>query len=219
MEHSISSPSNRSWQAWSYVLLLTFLVGFVQFLTERWLLTEEVYIQSLSEKMPVKQLEQLLLIKADTEWLSIVIAVVSWGLGILFMGGWLTAGLSLFDYKLSWRGALDIALEAALIPIIAEVVKILWFGFSSTPFTLTDFRDTELISLQCFFTQAVDPDWLWAVLGYCNLFELGYCFLLVLGVQHYLTCSHRKAWGLIGLIYGSLLILILSGNIFLHSLY
>ena len=97
-------------------------------------------------------------------------------------------GLFLSGHELTYSGCFNIVTCAEFIFLLSAAVKIIWFKFHYPSGTLTDWHKIYVLSLLSVFDN-VSADWYYP-LQTVNLFEIGYWFLLALGIRKNTNLSY-----------------------------
>jgi hypothetical protein len=105
-------------------------------------------------------------------------------------------------FKDTWR----IVLMAQWSAIVAVFVKVFWFGFYHTQYSLEELQSFSPLSLINLFDRKTVDVWLTYPIQLVNLFELAYWVLLVIGIKHLLKRTWLKSIEMVFLSYGLALI-------------
>jgi hypothetical protein len=122
-------------------------------------------------------------------WKFTVIAFVIW------------VGCFLFGYRVTYWQCWGVVIGAEYIFLIPEILKIIWFMVIETDPTYYDISAFYPFSLMHFFDYySIDKRWAYPLRA-LNVFEIGYWFLLVAGIQHYAKKEKKIVWFIVGCSY------------------
>jgi len=115
-------------------------------------------------------------------WKFTVIAFVVW------------VGCFLFGYRVTYGQCWGLVIVCEFIFLAPELLKIGWFLFIETDPRLADIRAFYPFSLMNFFDYTeLDKRYVYPLKA-LNIFEIGYCLLLVSGVHFFARKQKKTAW-------------------------
>ncbi len=163
------------------LLLFFFLVLFTVLLGEMatyLLKLNQLIYKDLSEQLTLRQIEKIFETKTRWAWAGYVvlpflffvkITVIAW---VLAIGGFFK------ELPLSHGRYFRIVLLAEFVFLIPAILKIVWFYFFETDFTLEQIQQFVPFSLQSVIDTSDFPNWALYPLQIINLFEVAYWVLL-----------------------------------------
>lgn len=167
-------------------LLFLLLVGNVllfNFLNSHLLISESLYFNSLGEQLTYEQIENLLAQGKKWEWLGYAILPVVYLVKLSFVAACLSVGLLFVNNKFAFKKMFGVALVAEFVFLLPTLLKILWFLFVQTDYTLKDLQLFYPLSALHFFDYNVLESWWVYPLQTFNVFEIAYWLVLARGIQ------------------------------------
>jgi hypothetical protein len=159
-------------------LILLILLWSLMYLTKITLISDELYFGSYSDKLGYDQIKIVLDNNKKWEWLAYclipIIYIVKCGLVTLT----LLLGLFFTSNQLEFKRIFKIAVCAEFVFIVPSVVRLLWFLFIQTTYTLQDLQYFYPLSALNMFDQNTLEPWLIYPLQVFNVFEIIYCIAL-----------------------------------------
>jgi hypothetical protein len=148
------------------------------------LITDSLYFNNFSDKLSYSQIEDKLVQVKKWQWLGYVFIPIKILIKLTFTTIFLSVGAlfnsNRFEFKKMW----GVALVAEFVFIIPIILKIFWFAFIQTNYTLKDLQLFYPLSLLNFFDANNIEPWLLYPLQVFNVFELAYWLLLARGITH-----------------------------------
>jgi hypothetical protein len=105
-------------------------------------------------------------------------------------------------FKDTWR----IVLIAQWSAVLALFIKLFWFGFYKTQFSLEELQSFSPLSLINLFDRKTLDAWFMYPIQLINVFELAYWIILVVGIKQLLQRTWLKSIEMVFLSYGLALI-------------
>lgn len=96
-----------------------------------------------------------------------------------------------------------VAIQAELVLLLPSLLKLLWFLFVQTDYSLQDLQFFYPLSLLNLFDAKAMSPYLLYPLQLANLFEVAYWFALAYGVSQLIEIPMPKAFGVVATSYGS----------------
>ena len=176
-------------------------------------LVYEYYIENLSQDLLNEAIEK----KNNWEWLfHLIIPLI-----ILLRSGLvalcLNIGLFFYDTenKIKFKQLFRAALLGEFVLVLVGFVKLLYFLFIKTDYTLQDIQQFYPLSYINFLDIENLEPWLIYPLQTINLFEITYFFVLVYGVHKLLKNNYWKSFEITAASYGTGLVIWLGLVMFL----
>lgn len=185
-------------------------------LSKELLLTEEIYVATLSEQMGVDRVQAMLQLQAKWEWVGYAILPLLYLLKFTLIALCLNVGTLLFSYRIPFKKLFRLAMVAEVVFLVPVLLKLLWFLRVQTSFTLEDLQYFYPLSLLNLFESGSVAKWWVYPLQLVNVFELVYWLLLAYGLHRLLRTHYDRALTLVlssylpGLLLWATLIVFLS---------
>ncbi len=116
------------------------------------------------------------------EWLSYAIIPVFYAVKLCLVACCLSIGTFFINNRFEFKKMWGVALVAEFVFIVPTILKILWFAFIQTDYTLKDLQLFYPLSLLNLFDVGSVEPWLLYPLQVFNVFEVVYWLLLAWGV-------------------------------------
>lgn len=172
------------------------------FLGEHLLIEDSLIYEFLEGKFSYEKIAKIVDSNNKWKWLSYVLLPILLLMKNLFVAFCLTVGCVLGKIKNNFEKFFLIAISAEFIFLIPGVIKLLWFVFFETNYTLQDlqfFSPLSVISL--FDPNELDP-WLVYPIQLLNVFELLYWLALAWQLQEVLEMPFSESLGFVAKTYG-----------------
>lgn len=199
------------------LFIIIILYIFVSYLTNKFLSLEDLIYGFYSEQFAKEQIEQIIQNKEKWSWINYAIIPVL----ILIRGSLvalcLNVGLFFYDTenKIKFKQLFRIALLGEFVLVLVGFVKLLYFLFIKTDYTLQDIQQFYPLSYINFLDIENLEPWLIYPLQTINLFEIAYFFVLVYGVHKLLKNNYWKSFEITAASYGTGLVIWLGLVMFL----
>ncbi|WP_147300537.1 hypothetical protein [Tenacibaculum gallaicum] len=196
------------------VLILTY---FTTFISVNLLNTEEIIFKYYSEQFTEKEIYNLIDSQKKLSWLTYSIAPILILIRTSLVALCLNIGLFFYDTenKIKFKQLFKVALLGEFVLVFVGFVKLLYFLFIKTDYTLQDIQQFYPLSYINFLDiENIEP-WLIYPLQTINLFEIAYFFVLVYGVHKLLKNNYWKSFEITAASYGTGLVIWLGLVMFL----
>jgi hypothetical protein len=198
-----------------FFLVQCSLLVITSFFTKEMFLTNEFYYENFSEQISFNEINRAIGFQNKWGWLGYLLVPIFYALKFSITASMLFIGVFFLELKYSFKRLFQIAMIAEAIFLIPLVLKIAWFAFFQTDFTLEDFTSFYPLSLQnIFIGNPVEP-WFLYPLQVVNVFELGYWFVLAAGISMAFKEDFYNSFSLVVKSYGLGLLLWVTLMIFL----
>lgn len=177
--------------------LLTVLTLLVAAFSNLFLITDELYYQSLGEQLSIEQITQYLNVQNKYELLSYLFLILISLLKFSAIALAIYTVTILFGIKVTFKNIFRIVILAEFIFLIPLFLKFAWFYFIQSNYTLEDLQFFYPLSLlNIFETGTVSQLWVYP-LQLLNIFEVAYWFLLALGIKQLIQSDFDKSLKLV----------------------
>lgn len=169
--------------------------------------TDNIIAQNLSEKYTQEMISNYLNLRNVWTWVIYIFILVAVYVTTSLIALIILLVIELYylnenktnvKFKDTWR----IVLCAQWSTVLVIFVKVLWFGFYHTQYTLEELQSFSPLSLINFFDRKTLDVWLVYPIQLINLFELAYWIILIIGIKKLLNRSWLKSVEMIFLSYG-----------------
>lgn len=181
-----------------YCLLLLLIQASFQYL----LVSDNLYFNALQTQLSYEQIENILAQGKKWQWLGYLALPVVLLLKFSLVTCCLCLGYFFSSNKFVFKSFFGLSIVAELLFILPALLKILWFLFVQTDYSLNDLNQFYPLSLLNLFNQETLPRYWIYPLATLNMFEVVYWFLLAYGVAGETGLSYNKSFGLVMSSYG-----------------
>nr|WP_271543886.1 hypothetical protein [Pelobium sp.] len=161
-------------------------------MTSTLLYTDDFYREILSLQLPDKTINSILETKKQYSFFLYPISVVLEIIKYLVITFLVATGLLIFGYKIKFKRILKIVVISDLILIIPSVLKILWFNFYKTNYSLQDLQLFYPLSILNLLNTNISNIWIYP-LQLLNVFEISYWIALAYGISKLINNNFDKA--------------------------
>jgi hypothetical protein len=167
-------------------LLFLLLVGTVLlfgFLNSYVLINEGLYFNNFAEQLSYEQIEDMLAQGKKWEWLGYAIIPVIYLIKLSLVAACLSVGVFFVSNQFEFKRLWGVALVAEFVFVVPIIVKILWFAFVQTDYSLKDLQFFYPLSALNFFDYKHLESWWVYPLQTLNVFEVLYWVVLAWQMQ------------------------------------
>ena len=177
-------------------LLLVAAMSLFVFLSSYILVYDGLYYSSLGEQFSYEQIKEMLQQGRKYEWLGYVLLPVMLLIKITFVASCLSIGLFFSANKFEFKKLFGVALEAEFVFLIPTILKVLWFAFVQTNYSLKDLQLFYPLSALNFFDAATLQPWWVYPLQLLNVFEAVYWVVLIKNINRISPFGTERRAGL-----------------------
>lgn len=196
---------------------IVFIYLFIELISKKALINNELIYNFYSEQLAKEQIYKLLENQQKWAWVGYVLMPIIVLIRTSLVSICLSIGLFLYntDDKTKFNQLFKIAIVGEFVLVLVGFVKLIYFFYIKTNYTLEDIQQfyplsyTNLLNLE-----NLEP-WLIYPLQTINLFEIGYFFVLVFGLNKLLKNKFTKSFEIVAVSYGTGLIIWLGLIMFL----
>jgi len=164
-------------------LLLILIISLTLFVSQNFIVTNEVISEALQLQLSLDRIQQLLDFRDQWAWINYVALPIIYLIKFGLVSLWILCGTVLFGYKVSFKAIFHVVLVAEFVWLVPSFLSIIWFGFIDTDYSLVDIQYFQPLSLLNFFDGlSLDP-WVVFPLRAFNVFEVIYALVLTLGMR------------------------------------
>ncbi len=167
---------------WHLFLAITSFYLILVCISNAFIITDNIYYNTLSNKIPIEEINRLLSFQKDYSWVSYLVQIVALLIKVYFTAGCIFIGLFLGEAKLKFNKIVKVVL-------LSEVVFMLYGGIRLVLIYTGDFSTLDQIqhfwplSLFSLFPPESIPAWLFYPLYLVNIAEVAYWALLAWGIS------------------------------------
>jgi hypothetical protein len=183
--------------------------------TDYLLFSENLYYNAYAEQLTYEQISKLIKNQHRWQWLNYIILPIFYLLKFALVASCLGLGLYLATNRWVFKPFFEAAIKAEFVLLIPSLIKILWFLFVQTDYTLNDLQFFYPLSLINIFEPGTVEPYLLYPLQVLNLFEVAYWFALAYGVARVIKEPLEEGFKLVMASYGSGLVLWVAFVMFL----
>lgn len=174
------------------------------FFNREFILIDEVYYNSLNERLAVDRIEEILSFQEKWAWLNYFMLPIMILFQIFLVTLCLNIGTILLDYKIQFKQLFRIVTNATIVFAVARLFIILgtWAFFEVS--TFEDFNKGVIFSLSLLSIIGQEGMELWLIypLTALNLFEVFFCLILAAGLNYSLDKKYVESLGFVIATYG-----------------
>lgn len=195
---------NKSWP-----IFLFLIIGYnlVVILSNKYILTEDLYYYSLGEQLTLDKIEQLFFLKSKFEWLNYVFVSLSLIIKLILIAIVLYTGVLLSSLTVKFKNLFRIVLQTEFLFLFAIFIRFYWIYFFIDDLSLTKLGYFQPLSIINFLKTEEIAAFLVYPLQLVNLFEIGYWFLLAYLLMNLIKKSFWKSFEFVLSTYGVALII------------
>lgn len=206
MNSTIILPGVRSHFTFDKRLYFVFLCLcnlFIVYLSNEFLLTDDVYYQTYGEQVAIERIESYLEFKRELWWLGYTFVPITLLIKIGLVTVCLNTGTLMVNIKTSFGQLFKIALVGEGVFVATNLIRIFWLAFVKDVQVLSDIQFFYPLSLINLFDPTTIESWYTYPLITSNVFEITYFLVLALGIHWKLNRPFGKSLRLVTASYGT----------------
>jgi hypothetical protein len=166
------------------------------------IMSDDLVYDSLINQISYERISEVIDQGKKWKWLSYALIPILVSVRIFFVVICFSIGGLFFNIENGFKKFFSIATNAEYLLIVPGVVKLLWFSFFQTNYTLTDLQYFSPLSVFNFFNPTEIDPWLVYPLQLLNAFELLYWFVLAYQLKEVLNENLSGSIGFVAKTYG-----------------
>lgn len=171
---------------YSLFLALAIIYTLITIYIDKFLVSTDIYKQSLAHNLTQEQIKDLLGLKDKYTWFTYLFGVIFIFTKCSLIAFIIYAGLTLYGVNIGLRKSLKIVLLAEFLFLIPLIIKTAWFTFIENDFTLERIQSFYPLSLLSLFSSSDAFDQMWVYpFQTLNIFEVIYWFALAAGIKYF----------------------------------
>ncbi len=161
------------------LIILSILTVLFSFISVRILPVNDLLYQSYSEKLTTAQIEKIFALQEKWQWVSYIIVPILLLIKVTVIASILYVGAFFYSKaKVTFKQLFNVVVKAEFVFLGVGVLKIVWFYFFQTNYTLEDLQYFyPLSALNIVGYKGLEP-WFVYPFQVLNLFELAYWLIL-----------------------------------------
>ena len=171
-----NSPMKQSSHLLFFELCLSYCL--ILFATQLFLVNDDLYFNSLSDKLSYERILEILTERQKWSWLNYVIVPVFFFLKLFLISICFTVGAFVVNLKLSFKVFFRVAIIAEFVFVAPPLIKLFWFVLFRTNYGFEDLQYFSPLSIISLIGAKEVESWLVYPLQLLNIFELLYWFAL-----------------------------------------
>lgn len=187
---------------WTYFLFYCLITIIITWLNQTFIISDSLYYNSFAESMTVEKIEEFIDSTKKWSWVSYSLVPFFYLLKFTLVASCISTGLYFQENRFRFKEAFGLAIWAEGVFILVAVIKLLWFVFIQTNYTLQDLQFFFPLSTLNFFDVKHLESYLVYPLQVLNLFELVNWFVLAYGIKKMLGSSLERGMTVVASSYG-----------------
>lgn len=184
-------------------LLLILCFAFFIFISEEFLISDNLYYEHYGSQLSFERIESLIKFRDQWKWVFYAILPLLYVLKFAILSTWILIGIIFFGYRVSFKKIFQVVIVAEFVFLLPAFIKIIWFGFIHTAYTLTDLSYFTPLSLTNLFDfSTLDPWWVYPLQS-LNVFEIIYVLILAIGIKKIIKKDYGESLKFTVPVYGS----------------
>jgi hypothetical protein len=159
------------------------------FLTNKYILTSELYYNSLGEQLALQKITEIIEQKEKYAWVGYVFLPIVYLIKFTLMSLVLFSGFYFFEIKAKFSQIFKVAMLSEFPFLLLALFKFYWFFVIQTKYELNDLQYFSPASLLQFFDIKQLENWQIYPLQLISIFELSYWVLLVYWIKEFSLAS------------------------------
>jgi len=197
---ALAQPS-YGWKLFWLFAAISGLYVLIVWLTNTYLLTDEVYMRLWGGQLSSDRLQKMLDVNKKMQWIVYIAMPAIIYLKLLLIVLAIQAGLFLYEIELPFKKIFNIVLFAEIIPLLTTAIQFIYFLYRGVN-SFDEINSFTPLSLLSIFGAGHLPSYLDYPLQVINVFELAYWILLAVGLKMYIGKSFGKSLRLVASSYG-----------------
>lgn len=179
-------------------LIFTIITLAINFIAYTSLIKENLVLAMLLEKTSIDRAQLILENQKKMKWIILFIIPIINFIKFTSISSIIWIGLLFNDFKnINYKHIYKIVILSEFIFLIQPVIKIIYFNFITSSYTLLDLQCFSIISgLDIFNYEYIEPIWIYPLKTF-NIFEITYWLLLSYGLSQFLKISLEKGMGVV----------------------
>jgi hypothetical protein len=200
--------------AWWVFLLLCVGYGAITFVQNNYIITRDVYYNTLGEQLTLERIDEILDNQSKWRWLAYVFTPIIIVIQTGMIAVCINCGTFMMDYKVKFNTIFKVVLKSSVVFLIWKLLMTFIFLFMDIK-VFDDLVKADKFSVAGFVAKDALPTWLMYPLSILNVFEVAFWLLLAWGISRLIAKPFSKSLSFIALTYGVGLLLWMLFIVFL----
>lgn len=196
-------------------VLLIFSAILLAVLLDIFVYTDDIYYYAFSDTLSGERIDELIAGMKDFAWIGYTLIPFIYGLKIFLVSASIYTGIFLLNIRASFSVIFHTVLKCEFIFLIPVALRLFWFSFINTSYTLEDIDIFPPFSILAFFELTDTEIWVTYALSFINLIQIAYIILMSKGISSVLDINFGESFELLIKSYGAALILWILFVVFL----
>jgi hypothetical protein len=201
MEKLYRENSVFSFKGSTLFIVLSFFYVIVTYLINKYVLDDNYLYHSFSGHLSTTQISSVIDIRNRFEWIIYASLPLLLVIKIVLVSACVYAGAVFGGYKIRYADIFKIIMLADLVLVLALVVKLFYFLLAGAGDADTVKTFYPLSVMQLLDSKTI-PNYLVYPLQLINVFEIGYCLVIALGLRAFLRSTLWSSLKLVASTYG-----------------
>lgn len=184
------------------LLSLLLLYEILFFATDYLLVSDDLIYNSFADQISYERLMEIISDDKENKWLSYFIIPIFLLLRFFMVGLSLTTGGIIIGVENAFTRFFRLVIIAEFVFILPMLIKIFWFSFIQTDYSLIELQHFSPLSIFSLFNHTEVEPWLAYPLQILNLFELAFWCTLAWQLKKILDRDFAGSLGFVASTYG-----------------
>ena len=173
----------------------------ITFVNNNYILNSTLYYNSLSDHLPIAQVNVVMESMKRWEWLGYLLCLFIVPAKALLVSACIYTAMALGENKITFPTVFRVVLVAELIPLTAALARMGWLLIHNAS-SLQEMQYFYPLSLLSLFKAGSLPAWCLYLFQLLNVFEILYWLALAFGIRQFLLRSFGESLRLVSVSYG-----------------
>jgi hypothetical protein len=196
----------------TFFICVTFLAAYIN---DHILITDDVLFNFYSDHLAYDRIVEIIDVSNRWKWLMYPMLPVLFLLKFFFVAICIYTGLLIANQSVSFVKVFHVTMISEFVFLLPTMLKIVWFTFIQTDYSLTDLQYFMPISVFNFFDPVQVDAWLIYPLQLLSVFEFAYWLALSYGVRIITKQSFSASLNVVASTYGLALLVWVAFVVFL----
>ena len=187
--------------AWWVFLLLCVGYGAITFVQNNYIITKDVYYNTLGEQLTLERIDEMLDSQAKWKWLAYVFTPIIIVIQTGMIAVCINCGTFMMDYKVKFNAIFKVVLKSSVVFLIWKLLMTFIYLFMDIK-VFDDLVKADKFSVAGFVAKDALPTWLMYSLSILNIFEVAFWVLLAYGMSRLIEKPFIKSLSFVAMSYG-----------------
>ncbi len=171
------------------------------------LVSDNLIFNEYSSQLSFERITELIESNKKYKYITFLLVPLIYLIKFSSVALFLTIGNFFLKDKLEFKKIFKVVIICEIVFLIPIIIKIFWFLFVQTDYSLGNLKSFSPLSLINFFELDKIEKWVRYPLRLFNIFEIIYCFFLAFNLKDALSISLQNAFLVVITSYGSAILL------------